>query len=278
MIKESVPDAPGIYVARILSDTPIPVTRDPQYIETCARVDKLNIRVGKASNLSDRQRDYWKDFGEENVEFIPVAILQDIQPAESAILRHFEGHRKCSPQGAPMNWLENIDTEPAIKEICKVLKAEGLEHSVIKDSSFFRMTYVVNRPLRGSVDHFLSTMGYLLAYSCYSFLACVSLWTSYLLWQSDGNGQVLGLLVFFYLGVPTAITLIGGLMFSFRAPRDSKLKWLARLTLTIIVLPFLLPWVGSAIAFLLYSAICYTIVISVVARRISGHSDGSLSL
>lgn len=130
-VKKS-PNAPGIYVARIITDVPIPVTRDKRYVETCARVDKSNVKVGKAKDLAARQSNYWKDFDEENVVFIPLAILDDIQQAETAILRHLKKYRKRSPKGGLMDWLENIETETVIKEVYSVLIKEGIPHEIIE--------------------------------------------------------------------------------------------------------------------------------------------------
>ena len=125
------PSSPGIYVARILSDIPMPVTRDKRYVDTCARVDKNNVKVGKAKDLAGRQSNYWKDFDEENVVFIPLAILEDIQQAETAILRHLKDYRKRSPKGGLMDWLENIEIGAVIDEVYSVLDKEGISHKRI---------------------------------------------------------------------------------------------------------------------------------------------------
>lgn len=74
-----VPNSPGIYVARVLSNQSVPVTQDSRYVNTCGKVDNSNVKIGKAKSLAARQRDYWKDFGKENVAFIPVALVDDIQ-------------------------------------------------------------------------------------------------------------------------------------------------------------------------------------------------------
>ena len=70
MLKIKVSTDSGIYVARIHSKIPMPVTRDKRYVEICAKVDCSNVKIGKAKNLAARQKDYWKDFDEENVKFI----------------------------------------------------------------------------------------------------------------------------------------------------------------------------------------------------------------
>jgi len=89
-----VTSSSGIYVARILSSTPMPVTRDKRYVNICATVDKYNIKIGKAKNLKLRESNYWKDFDKNNVIFRPLAVLDDIQKAETSITqskRRFNG-------------------------------------------------------------------------------------------------------------------------------------------------------------------------------------------
>jgi len=107
----------------------MPVTRDKRYVDTCARIDSQNVKVGKAKNLATRQKNYWKDFDEENVVFVPLAILEDIQRAETAILRHVRNYRKRSPKGGLMDWLENIDLETAAKEVFIALDNEGIAYT-----------------------------------------------------------------------------------------------------------------------------------------------------
>ena len=65
----------------------MPVTRDPRYIEICAKVNRANIKVGKAKDFAIRNSNYWKEFDEENVLFEPLVELDDIVTAERAILR-----------------------------------------------------------------------------------------------------------------------------------------------------------------------------------------------
>lgn len=129
-----IPNSPGIYVARIVSTSPMPVTRDKRYVDICARVDNSNVKIGKAKNLASRQKNYWKDFDEENVIFIPLAILENIQQAETAILRHLKEYRKRSPKGGMMDWLENIDIEVVIAEVYSVLDRKGIVYEAVINS------------------------------------------------------------------------------------------------------------------------------------------------
>ena len=109
----------------------MPVTKDPRYVDTCARISCYNVKVGKAKNLAARQKNYWKDFGRDNVEFIPIVLTENIQEAETAILRHLRDYRKKSPKGGVMDWLENIEFGMVIEEALRALKACGIQHEVL---------------------------------------------------------------------------------------------------------------------------------------------------
>ena len=121
----------GIYVAFIHSEKYMPVTRDKRYVDSCARVNNTNVKIGKAKNFQKRYRDYCRDFDEDNVEFIPLAGLDDIDTAEKMILKQLYAFRLRSPKGSLMDWLENIDVKTVIKIIYETLDSEELEYSVL---------------------------------------------------------------------------------------------------------------------------------------------------
>ncbi len=78
----------------------------------------------KAKNLAVRQKNYWKDFDQEIVEYISIALVENIQRAETAILRHLLAWRKRSPKGRLMGWLGNIEFDVVITQALYALKAE----------------------------------------------------------------------------------------------------------------------------------------------------------
>lgn len=133
MGNEAVPTESGIYVARIYSCDPMPVTRDKRYVDVCARVDQSNVKVGKAKNLAARRKSYWKDFDRENVEFIPLLLVEDTHQAEQAILKRLNKYRKRSPKGRLMDWLENIDLELVINEVYSAVEEEGILYRSVKN-------------------------------------------------------------------------------------------------------------------------------------------------
>ena len=120
----------GIYIVQLKNEAPMPVTRDPRHVETCAKVHRVNIKVGKAKELALRESNYWKEFDEENVLFEPLAVTDDIQTAETAILRALKQYRKLSPKGGRLEWLEGISYEHAKSVVFATLDEQGLKYKV----------------------------------------------------------------------------------------------------------------------------------------------------
>jgi hypothetical protein len=87
------------------------------------------VKVGKARNLSLRERDYRKDFG-DNASFVAIAITHasDIQAAETAVLRRLGLFRKRTPKGGMMDWLQDITVDKAIAEVHEALANAGIPY------------------------------------------------------------------------------------------------------------------------------------------------------
>jgi hypothetical protein len=56
-------------------------------------VTRANCKFGKAKNLEGRKKNYYKTFGEHNVNFTPVAKLVEIEAVEKEILKRLEDFR-----------------------------------------------------------------------------------------------------------------------------------------------------------------------------------------
>ena len=122
------PAQPGIYVAQPVREDLVPVTRDPRYTDTCARVNCFNVKVGKAKSLSGRKKNYIKDFDEDNIVFTPLLVTEDFHLAETIILQHLSAHRKRSPKGRPMDWLERISMEDTVDAVFEALDRAGHDY------------------------------------------------------------------------------------------------------------------------------------------------------
>ena len=119
----------GIYIVQLLNEKLMPVTRDSRYVDSCAKVNRLNIKVGKAKDFTIRRSNYWKDFDAENIVFEPLAELEDIKTAERAILRALRAYRKISPKGGKLEWLEGISYEDAKSIVFTTLERDGIEYT-----------------------------------------------------------------------------------------------------------------------------------------------------
>lgn len=112
------------------------VTRDTRYVEICTKVNKLNIKVGKAKDFDLRRSNYWKDFDAHNVIFERIAILEDIKTAEKVILRALKKYRKSSPKGGKLEWLEGISYEEAKSIALNTLKSENIIFHIPTESLY----------------------------------------------------------------------------------------------------------------------------------------------
>lgn len=117
----------GIYIVQLVNDDLMPVTRDPRYVKICAKVNKANIKVGKAKDFDVRKNNYINDFDEHNVIFEPIAHIEDIKIAEKAILRALKQYRKLSPKGGKLEWLEGITYKKAKEIALKTLNSENIK-------------------------------------------------------------------------------------------------------------------------------------------------------
>ena len=104
----------------------MPVTRDKRYVDVCAKVNKANVKVGKAKDFATRRLNYYKDFDEENVMFEPLVELDDIKTAERVVLRALKQYRKLSPKGGKLEWLEGI----AYRDVKRIALAALDDHEI----------------------------------------------------------------------------------------------------------------------------------------------------
>lgn len=123
----------GIYIAFLLTEKFMPVTRDPRYVDTCAKVNNQNVKIGKTINLKRRKQDYWKDFDAHNVEFIPIALLDDIDRAEDAIKKRLDRYRLISPKGGKMDWLTGIDPMSVVQASYDALESGAFKYQAVKN-------------------------------------------------------------------------------------------------------------------------------------------------
>jgi hypothetical protein len=118
----------GIYIVQLLNEDPMPVTRDLRYVDTCARVNRDNIKIGKANDFERRKKNYYADFDMENVIFEELYKIEDTRTAEKLIKRKLNPYRNLSPKGGKLEWLEGISYSEAKRAIAEVIEVSDLDY------------------------------------------------------------------------------------------------------------------------------------------------------
>lgn|GEM_PF-1831398 len=119
----------GLYVVTLNNQHPISANADDKRIAHIAiKVNRENCKFGKAVNLSNRRKNYYKTFGEENVNFQPVVLLSEIDIAEKEVLRRLKQFRQVSPSGNLTEWLHGINSGQIIEVINEALVGLGFQH------------------------------------------------------------------------------------------------------------------------------------------------------
>jgi hypothetical protein len=104
----------GLYIVEALNGDPISVNaNDPRMADRCLKVTRGHVKVGKANDLAWRERGYWKVFGQENVRFRPLAVLQETRVAERCLLQALGEYRQRGPSGRRTEWLLGITASEA---------------------------------------------------------------------------------------------------------------------------------------------------------------------
>ena len=100
----------GLYIVTLNNEHTISVNaQDPRVAHKAIMVTKENCKFGKAKVLEGRRKNYYKTFGEENVNYFPIVRMVDIEAAEKAILGKLNDHRMRGRTGRRNEWLEGID-------------------------------------------------------------------------------------------------------------------------------------------------------------------------
>lgn len=112
----------GLYIVTLKNEELISVnSNDKRIADNSIKVNFLNCKFGKAKNLKAREKQYQKVFGIENVVFIPLVFMTDIDRAESEILTELLPFRIRGRTGRPNEWLDNIAPIDVVKLAFKLL-------------------------------------------------------------------------------------------------------------------------------------------------------------
>jgi hypothetical protein len=119
----------GIYIVTLNNIEPISVNaNDPRLAAKAIKVTKTNCKFGKARSLKAREKNYFQVFGEHNVNFMPVALIEDIAFVEKAVLVRLNRYRMRGRTGRKNEWLEGIDAKDVLEIVLHALDELGISH------------------------------------------------------------------------------------------------------------------------------------------------------
>ena len=119
----------GIYIVTLNNSEPNSVNAtDPRVADKAIKATNANCKFGKASSLKAREKSYFKVFGEHNVNFMPVALIEDIALAEKAVLARLDLYRMRCRTGRKNEWLEGIDANEVLESVLHTLNRLETSH------------------------------------------------------------------------------------------------------------------------------------------------------
>ena len=122
----------GLYLVTLNNWEPISVNaQDPRIADKAIKVTRANCKFGKAKSLEARKKNYFKTFGEHNVNFTPVVKLVEIEAVEKEILKRLEDFRIRGRTGRMNEWLQHIAPEQVIDIAVGALGESGVEFKLL---------------------------------------------------------------------------------------------------------------------------------------------------
>ena len=117
----------GIYLVTLNNEHPISVNaQDKRIADKVIKVTKENCKIGKAVDLARREKNYYRTFGEEYVNFNCLAILEEIAIVEKLIMARLDQYRIRGNSGKKNEWLTNISADEAKRTAIKAIEESGV--------------------------------------------------------------------------------------------------------------------------------------------------------
>lgn len=122
----------GLYVVTLNNSQLISANADDKRIAHKAlKVNKENCKFGKAVNLEKRKHNYFKTFGQENINFTPIVALSEVDIAEKEILKQLYQYRLTSPSGYLTEWMKGVDADKIIDLVIETLNKLRLSYELL---------------------------------------------------------------------------------------------------------------------------------------------------
>lgn len=105
----------GVYIVSLNNEELISVNRGDKRVEDkCIKVNRDNYKAGKCIDFDKRKMNYYKTFGEENVNFRILYETTNYSEIEKKILSKLDTYRIKGNSGRKNEWLENISYDDVI--------------------------------------------------------------------------------------------------------------------------------------------------------------------
>ena len=126
------PISSGIYVVTLNNRAPISINaQDPRCADKVYKANYKNVKVGKAKSLKSRMGNYFKTFGEENVNFLPIIITKDFDKAEKIIMKELDNFRVRNPvSNVKTEWLISITRDRAVEIVVKKIYQSNITYTL----------------------------------------------------------------------------------------------------------------------------------------------------
>ena len=109
--------ASGIYIVALKNEAPISsYSGDQRRQHLGTPVMRGDLKFGKSTNLTRRQRNYERTFGAENIEFKIVIETKSIDTLEASIKQRVANYRIVGINGRRLEWLRGLNFS-ALEEI-----------------------------------------------------------------------------------------------------------------------------------------------------------------
>jgi len=119
----NVPARSGLYIVWVDCDD-APIDNDPRRKDPL-RISRINCKFGRAKNLRARYRNYLDVFDKHSVTFKVIAILEDINAAETICVRRLAEFRMRGRSGRRHEWLANVSPSQVEEIVREALVAGG---------------------------------------------------------------------------------------------------------------------------------------------------------
>lgn len=124
--------AAGVYIVTLNNDVRISVNaHDSRIAANAIAVNRANVKVGKARNLAIRRANYIRTFGADNVNFYPIALVEDIATVEQQVLARLCKHCLRGRTRRRNEWLTGITAAEVEAAVVATLREGGFQFQLI---------------------------------------------------------------------------------------------------------------------------------------------------